>query len=374
MKVKKIILSFTIACFLFSCDNSESSLDQNQSSITNDSPVIKKLIASGYKIEDIQETKEFYVVQGDILFSKNINDYKKSSLTNRHASTYNTVSEQNRVITVGIDSSIPRTGKNDWRSAIVSAMSKWSDLSNTSIKFVLSYDPNPDILIKSDNNTLGASTIAAAGFPFINGKPFNQILINFDFNNNTTVSESSKTYNMVHEFGHCIGFRHTNWDAINEPVVDESGIGPGAIYIPNTPSQDSNSVMNGQTASYSWNGFSTYDIVAVNYLYPTLACNSRLSGPGEGTCAFDRYNDPIRYNVYMIGTKQTITETGSTTWQISGNSLEIVYTSSSACEVRVKANNTSWPAFGTVTRTSGAGCTTTYYVLLYNCINYSYSD
>lgn len=372
MKIKKIILSLLTLCMVFSCEDSETDSNLSSKSAIHDSPVVQNLLKLGYKIEDIKETEDFYLVQGDLIFSKNLNDYKKGE-TNRHASSNNLVSQQYRVITVGIDSSIPQSGKNDSRSAITSAMSKWSDLSGNSIAFVRSYDPNPDILIKSDNNALGSNVIAAAGFPLSNGKAFNEILINFDFYNNLTVSENSKIYNMVHELGHCIGFRHTNWEG--EGLYDQYGNLIGANYIPNTPSQDANSVMNGGTALNSWNGFSSYDVTAVNYLYPGLACNSRLSGPAEGTCAYDRYNDPIRYNVYTIGTKQTVFDESNTSWQVSGNSLEIVYTSSSACEVRVKANNTTWPATGIITKTSGAaGCITTYNVSLGNCINYSYSD
>jgi len=371
MKIQKIILSLLTLCMILSCEDNELSSENQPTSTIQDSPVVQKLLNLGYKAEDIKETKDFYLVQGDIMFSKNINDYNKSE-TSRHASTNNLVSTQYRIVSVYIDSYVSQNGVDDWSGAIVSAMEKWSDLSGNSIQFVRTYD-NPDIIISSDFGLLPSNVIAAAGFPYSNGKPYFYVTINLDFNNNQTITQSTKIYNMVHELGHCIGFRHTNWEP--EGLYDQNGTLIGANYIPNTPSQDPNSVMNSGTALYSWNGFSNYDVTAVNYLYPTLPCNSRLNGPSIGKCAFDRYKDPIRYNVYAIGTKQTISENGTTsTWQVSGNSLEIVYTNTSACEVRVKANNTTWPAAGTVTRTSSSGCITTFDVSLGNCINYSYSD
>lgn len=370
MKIKQIVISLLTACVLFSCESTEIESNENKTLANQESPVIRKLLDKGYKIENIQEIKDFYLVEGDLKFSKNIEDYNNK--TGRHASTNNLVSQQYRVITVYIDNTVSQSGTDDWSSAISSAMSKWSDLPNTSVKFVRVFE-NADITIKSDYGLLPNNVIASAGFPNANGKAYSNVDVNLDFNSNQNISENTKIYNMVHELGHCIGFRHTNWE--NEGYYDQNGFLIGANLIPNTPSQDANSVMNSGTALYSWNGFSTYDVTAVNYLYPTLPCSSRLNGPFEGICAFDRYNDPIRYNVYTVGTKQNTVDNGTnTTWQVSGNSLEIVYTNSSACEVRVKANNTIWPATGIVTKTSGTGCTTTYNVSMNNCINYSYSD
>lgn len=362
MKIKKVILSLLVLCIVYSCEDNETSLHNTTSTIQN-SPVIQKLLNLGYKAEDIKETEDFYLVQGDIMFSKNINDYNKNE-TSRHASSNNLVSPQYRIITVNIHSSVSQSGTNDWSSAIISAMNKWSSLSGNSIGFNRVYE-KADITIMS--GSLPNNVIASAGFPETNGKAYSDIKINLNFNGNQPVSESSKIYNMVHELGHCIGLRHTNWEP--EGLYDQNGNLIGANYIPNTPSQDPNSVMNSGTALNSWNGFSNYDVTAVNFLYPPLACNVRILGPLEGRCAYNRYGDLITYNVYVVGGKQLNTDDGNPIWQVSGNSLEIVSLNGTFCKVRIKDNNTIWPANGVISRISNTGCISTYNISLNNCLD-----
>lgn len=132
-----------------------------------------------------------------------------------------------------------------------------------------SYSPR-EIRIEGDNGSLPNNVIAAAEFPYSQGNPDDfgyyiapgfRIRINYDFNNNTGVSESTKLHNMAHEIGHCLGFRHTNWQGLGEP---------SAIQIPNTPSgnnPDPQSVMNGGTALNSWGGFSQNDINAMYEMF-----------------------------------------------------------------------------------------------------------
>lgn len=367
MNAKKIILcSLLLASIFFSCEqNDDSKIESEKNGLVvtkENEAVINKILKQGFSRESIVETPEFFLVQGDMMFSKKIEDYNNDSDNQRHASTNNLLSNFFTVVTVSVDPSVNGAAPDNWHTAISDAMSEWSNVTGCAIRFVNYYGNNPDILIKSDNNTLPNNVIASAGFP-ANGKAYHEVLINLDFYGNTNVSESTKKYNMVHELGHCIGFRHTNWD-----VNGEGTAGVGANYIPNTPSQDPNSVMNGGTALNSWNDFSTYDRYAVKYLYRGFACNLRMEGP-DGSCAFDVDNSPIWYNVYLVSTGAS----SSNTWSISGNSLEIIETYANHCKIRVKSNNTTWPATGIVTLET-ADCTATYSVSLGNCINYDYRD
>lgn len=265
---RSLFILFTISIlFLFQNCSEESPNQNNIESELKETPVVEKLISLGYKKERIKEYDDFYLVEGDLMFSKDIKDYS-NSITDRHASTNNLVSTLKvTFMSVYVDSSIPSSGEDNWRNALSYAVSDLNTISGSTVHFniITSGSASADIVIKSDGNVLQDNTIASAGFPTSNGNPYNQIIINLDFWGNTSVSEGSKRYNLVHELGHCIGLRHTNWD---DPNRYEGPLSIGANVIPNTPAQDPNSVMNGGTASYSWNGFSVYDLVAIRYLYP----------------------------------------------------------------------------------------------------------
>lgn len=373
MKNLRIILVITIIISsIYSCKEENEIIDISNKEISQEinQTVLDKLSKLGYNSENVESYQDFYLVEGDIILPKDLTKISDNSII-KQASTTNLVSSEYRIVTVSIDPSIPRSGNDDWRSAIRYAMDAWSNISNSSIKFVNYYDPNPDIIVTSDNGVLSNNVIAATSFPN-NGKAAAQagsylykgkILINLDFYNNMTVSESIKRHNMIHEFGHTIGFRHTNWSSRGE------GTTYGANHIPFTPTYDSNSVMNGGTALNSWSGFSTYDIKALRYLYPNISCNFRMAGPYD-KCAFDKWNDRIEYNVYTLDGNEL---TGNSAWSVSGSEIEIVRSYRYSCKVRAKSTVTNWPATGTVTLTNGS-CVKTFNVTLNNCINYDYED
>jgi hypothetical protein len=236
----------------------------NQRDSAESNEIVEYIISLGFAGDEIIELEDFYLVEGDILFPKN-HDYYKDNLGGgtKQASTNNLVSQENiNTMTVFVDPSIPTTGIDNWRPGITLALYDMNSVGCSRVLFIPTTSSAADITITSDNGILGDSTIAAAGFPSSN-QPFNFIFINLDFFDNMTVSQAQQRYNIVHELGHCIGLRHTNWitnDGPPNPV--------GANLISGTSNNDPNSVMNGGTALYEWNGFSTDDIIAIETLYP----------------------------------------------------------------------------------------------------------
>jgi hypothetical protein len=224
----------------------------------------------GFSPDKIEGYEDYYLVEGCISFPKGISFYgdenevidEKSGVNKRHAHTDNLVHLTNLKIDVYIDPSMPTSGVDNWRTAINLAINDWNSISNFGAHFVLtSYPSSADITITSDNGALANNVVADALFPSNTGRPGNRIRVNL--NNFSGLSESQRRRNMVHELGHCIGFRHTNWE-----TNDGGSTTYGANLISGTPSVDNGSVMNGSTGSYSWNGFSYYDLVASRFLYP----------------------------------------------------------------------------------------------------------
>lgn len=132
-----------------------------------------------------------------------------------------------------------------WRTSVLLALEKWSSVQDVKINFYLddylsSPSPNDNsIYFTEDGNSLPSNVLAAAEFPSSGNSGF-RVLVNLEFYNNYPVTDAGKLYDMVHEIGHCLGFRHSNMQSIGEPQL-------GAGLIPGTPSSDANSVMNGGT-------------------------------------------------------------------------------------------------------------------------------
>ncbi len=177
--------------------------------------------------------------------------------------------------------------------------------------------------------------------------------------------ESQKTYNLVHELGHCIGFRHTNWYSLGE------GSGSvGANQIPGSPTSDSNSVMNGGTALNSWKGFSNWDIFSVKYLYSDVGCKFKIVTEKE-ECAIGNYQQSALYNAVIMGNFND--DLG--VWTTDNPNIVVIKNYQSA-KFGINQNliGTDWTSVeGNLIYTNN-GCIKKFKVKLNNCINTSYDD
>ncbi len=168
-------------------------------------------------------------------------------------------------INVYIDPSVP----NDWGSATRAAINHWSNVTGTAVRFV---EMTPANIVVSMAQVQD-NPIAEALFPTSGADPGGTVTIDSDYS--TWGNSSQKVFVMVHELGHTIGFRHTNWQARGECV--DCGINLGANQVSGTPQTDGSSVMNGGTGGTSWSSFSSNDLLAMRTVYPSPAAPTLTS-------------------------------------------------------------------------------------------------
>jgi hypothetical protein len=318
--MKKLLFLPIALLVLLSCKKNASDSNQSLPEPATSDALYKRLLQLGFKEENIQVLDKYYLVDGDLLFDKKNTDMKFfesyfEKLVNngtgdpaaRHWVTPDLVSAYNiENIKMPTDEFVFNGEISDWRRSSMQAMNYWAGITNCNINFIryyTSFSGPRYINIIDDGGALPNNTIAAAEFPS-SGNPGFQIRVNLDFNSNVNVPAGQREYNLVHELGHCFGFRHTNWQLRGEPQL-------GAIAVSATSaSQDPNSVMNGGTANNSWTGFSTDDVNAARAIYPTGTYTNWITAPNSGAYPgyshyyFLDYSDPvaITWNAGLVST------------------------------------------------------------------------
>lgn len=145
----------------------------------------------------------------------------------------------------------------------------------TAINYVTT-QTNADAIIQLA--ALGSITCGRAEFPTTYNSQGRQLMtlgrnmyLNPSLYRSFLSSDSQRRELVVHEFGHMIGLRHTNWRERNEPetaAVDGQTV--GAYLVPGTnntaPNPDPASVFNAATCGIQWDGFSNPDVVAISHL------------------------------------------------------------------------------------------------------------
>lgn len=229
---------------------------------SQEATLAQQVAALGFRADMIEDHGEFVLVEGDIHLSKaqlrtvlplGSDDPMRPRF--QYHTTNLVSSPKVRYIRVDVSglALLP-----DWQTAAREALTHWSGISNSYVRLV---ESGPADITVSSTCTSG-NVAAYASFPS-GGNPGSTIYVNACFG--FSISHAQRVHNMVHEFGHTLGFRHSNYAQNGESAATE-----GAVHVPNTPTSgnDGGSVMNGGTALNGWAGFSSADLAAARTLYP----------------------------------------------------------------------------------------------------------
>jgi len=263
---------------------------------------IRAMVAAmGFRGDMVQDFGSYVLVEGDIRFTKDeLRASQRRASANPHGPrfqfrTTNLVGspkvQQIVVSLAGISGTV-------WETPARDALAQWNAINGSYVKMV---EGSPaDISVST---TCTSSNIAAsASFPS-SGNPGGTVLVNTCFG--YSIGYSERLRNVVHELGHTIGFRHTNYTQQGETAGSD-----GAVQITGTPTSggDNSSVMNGGTALNSWIGFSTNDQKAVRTLYPLPAPQSPASNQsGTGTVVLS-WSAPVGAQYFQVRRNETYRE------------------------------------------------------------------
>lgn len=248
--MKKIYYAFFMITAIFSGCKKDQLFIEDKTEISTD--IIQKLKVAGFDTsEGLTRIKDGYMVEYDIFMSdstinslapkskvkiplsaKNIGGKIQSRDLNSHYRSSNLVLatwNSQRTIQVYMD---PAFGT-FLQTALDLALQRYNAL-DLSITFTRTTNASAnDIYISAVSNK---SYLMSAGFPYGNGDPYDEILVNTDYYNSSN-NRADAISTFAHELGHCIGFRHN--DYMNRSFScntggNEGSTSTGAIYMPGT--------------------------------------------------------------------------------------------------------------------------------------------
>ena len=240
---------------------------QDEEQISDTSEIVSDIVSDmailesmGFSAENIEVFDDYYLVEGDIRFEKeNMHLYKVQTRQYRDNNLVSDLYQPN--ITVKIDATL--IYYSDWEEAILDAINAWNTEPGCNLHMTYVRSGNADITIYRDwTFPPGSGTFGGSSPPLNNGKPGPHIYVNALMDH---LSKGAKTYGIMHELGHTVGLRHTDY------ILQGEG---GGQWIPGTfkDNSDQSTLMMSEYSgqSYPNNSFSNDDKVGLRNIYPKL--------------------------------------------------------------------------------------------------------
>lgn len=294
--MKKVICLplLVIMLSLAGCDTDPvaPTLIAEESTATIDPEILTTIEEMGFSTDDIYASEDAYIVEGDMMISKERLEEMKNEPRTRHNKyrgdhLIDIEAHKSVEISVWNNGNVSQNvALNRYRSVLADAVAVFKDV--CPVKLVSSNeDKSSDITIQYDAG-ITRESMCAAGIPS-DGYPGVWILVNADpavfAGNWNTISITKLKSTLIHAIAHCLGLAHTNLSGmasnVGYPEIETS-----TESIPGTHS-DNASLMTMQEHLYNHSGASTLsagDKLALSILYQktTPALNLEIYGPSSG--------------------------------------------------------------------------------------------
>lgn len=265
LRIPAVFILVTLV--IFSCKKSDAP-EQLTGEVSQD--VVNSVKALGFSTSNIVADEGGYIVEGDIFIPTNeLNRSLNGTILRVGESeqyrTTNLVTATPRTITVAISSRIDAA----IYGPVLDEVVRRYNAENLQIT-LLRVSSGANVTFDRSSG----SYLASAGFPTATGDPYNLVKVNTRAIGSGTTSTfiNYAATIFAHEFGHCVGFRHTDYMdrsySCGGSTSNEGASTVGAILIPGTPAgPDPNSFMLACIGSGANRPFNANDKTALNYLY-----------------------------------------------------------------------------------------------------------
>lgn len=269
--MKKLILKTSLLfCLVLTFSACEQ--DENVTGEEIPADVLQNIERLGFSADGVFREKELggYIIEGDIhITEEELNSVPQEIRVPNEEQyhTFNLVSGTPRTIGIYVDRRASAVG-----AATDEAIARYN-AENLNLTFTrVNKKKDADITVSAAPRNAGY--LASAGFPTSQGNPHNSVKVNVGAVSGQPLGTIASI--MAHEFGHCIGFRHTDWfdrsiSCGGNPVNEgQQNSGVGAVHIPNTPTGatfSKQSFMLSCIGSGQNRPFNNDDQTALDYLY-----------------------------------------------------------------------------------------------------------